>query len=165
MSKLTTATRIMLGFSIAPLALLVLLLYALSGLATLKEQASSIVAQDWPKVAPIMHIATGVRDNARNTRDLLINKDNRQAQQSIESTKAAITQALDTLEPLLYLPKGQALFVQLKSNRQAYVAAFTQVLGLIKLGQQEDAAAQLQSRVVPAELAVYRSLDELMALQ
>jgi methyl-accepting chemotaxis protein len=65
MTTLTTAARFSLGFSIAPL--LILLLHALSGLATLENQASSIVAQDWPKVGPIMHIATGVRDNARNT--------------------------------------------------------------------------------------------------
>ncbi len=165
MTKLTTAARIMLGFSIAPLVLLVLALYALSGLATLKEQASSIVEQEWPKVAPILHVATGVRDNARNTRDLLLNKDDLRAKESTENTKAAITKALDTLEPLLYLPKGQALFAQLKANRQAYVAAFSRVQGLIKLGQHEDAVAQLQSQVVPAELAVYRSLDELMVLQ
>jgi len=165
MTKLTTATRIMLGFGIAPVALLVLALYALNGLAILKGQATAIVSQDWPKVGPIMLIATGVRDNARNTRDLLINKDNQQAQQAIESTKARITQALDKLEPLLYLPKGQALFKQLKSQRQAYVAAFTKVLGLIKLGQPEEAAQQLQSQVIPAELAVYQSLDALMALQ
>jgi methyl-accepting chemotaxis protein len=165
MTKLTTASRIMLGFGVAPVALVLLALYALSGLATLKEQARSIVTDDWPKIGPIMLIATGVRDNARNTRDLLINKDNQQAQQSIDITKARISQALETLEPLLYLPKGKALFAQLKSNRQAYVAAFSQVLGLIKLGQTDDAAAQLQSQVVPAELAVYRSLDELMALQ
>lgn len=164
MTKLTTAARIMLGFSIAPLVLLVLALYALSGLATLKEQASSIVEQEWPKVAPILHVATGVRDNARNTRDLLLNKDDLRAKESTENTKAAITKALDTLEPLLYLPKGQALFAQLKANRQAYVAAFSRVQGLIKLGQHEDAVAQLQSQVVPAELAVYRSLDELMVL-
>ncbi|MFZ3182705.1 MAG: methyl-accepting chemotaxis protein [Pseudomonas sp.] len=165
MTKLTTATRIMLGFGIAPVALLVLALYALNGLAILKGQATAIVSQDWPKVGPIMLIATGVRDNARNTRDLLINKDNQQAQQAIESTKARITQALNKLEPLLYLPKGQALFKQLKSQRQAYVAAFTKVLGLIKLGQPEEAAQQLQSQVIPAELAVYQSLDALMALQ
>ncbi|MDO8698606.1 MAG: methyl-accepting chemotaxis protein [Pseudomonas sp.] len=165
MTKLTTATRIMLGFGIAPVALLVLALYALNGLAILKGQATAIVSQDWPKVGPIMLIATGVRDNARNTRDLLINKDNQQAQQAIESTKARITQALDKLEPLLYLPKGQALFKQLKGQRQAYVAAFTKVLGLIKLGQPEEAAQQLQSQVIPAELAVYQSLDALMALQ
>ncbi|MDP3845907.1 MAG: methyl-accepting chemotaxis protein [Pseudomonas sp.] len=165
MTKLTTATRMMLGFGIAPVALLLLVLYALSGLATLKDQATSIVKQDWPKIGPIMLVATGVRDNARNTRDLLINKDNQQALQAIESTKARITEALDKLEPLLYLPKGQALFKQLKGHRQAYVAAFTEVLGLIRSDQPEEAARQLQNQVIPAELAVYRSLDELMALQ
>lgn len=165
MAHLTTASRIMLGFSIAPLVLVAVALYALSGLSTLQEQASSIVTQEWPKITPIMQIATGVRDNARNTRDLLLDKDNVQAQESIERTKTAITLALETLEPLLYLPKGQALYAQLQANRQAYVATFTQVLTLIQAGQAEDAAAQLQSRVIPAELAVYQNLNELMVLQ
>ena len=77
--KLTTAVRMFLGFSIAPLGLLLLALYGLSNLATLRDQATTIVNQDWPKIEPIMQIATGVRDNARNTRDLLLNKDNAQA--------------------------------------------------------------------------------------
>ena len=71
-SKLTTAVRMFLGFSIAPLGLLLLALYGLSNLATLRDQATTIVNQDWPKIEPIMQIATGVRDNARNTRDLLL---------------------------------------------------------------------------------------------
>lgn len=74
-ANLSMARRMTLGFSIAPLLLLLLAIYSLSNLATLRDQATTIVAQDWPKVSPIMLIATGVRDNARNTRDLLLNKD------------------------------------------------------------------------------------------
>jgi len=163
--KLTTAVRMFLGFSIAPLGLLLLALYGLSNLATLRDQATTIVNQDWPKVEPIMQIATGVRDNARNTRDLLLNKDNAQARESLQATKQRITQAMDTLGPLLYLPKGQALFRQLKTHREAYVAAFSEVLALVQQGQMEQASSLLQARVVPAELQVYESLNGLMALQ
>ena len=84
LAKLTTAHRIVIGFAIAPLALMGMAFYALHDLATLKEQSVVIVKQDWPKIDPIMVIATGVRDNARNTRDLLIDKDNQQVQQSID---------------------------------------------------------------------------------
>ena len=42
-SKLTTAVRMFLGFSIAPLGLLLLALYGLSNLATLRDQATTIV--------------------------------------------------------------------------------------------------------------------------
>ena len=164
-SKLTTAVRMFLGFSIAPLGLLLLALYGLSNLATLRDQATTIVNQDWPKIEPIMQIATGVRDNARNTRDLLLNKDNAQARESLQATKQRITQAMDTLGPLLYLPKGQALFRQLKTHREAYVAAFSEVLALVQQGQMEQASSLLQARVVPAELQVYESLNGLMALQ
>ena len=165
MAKLTTAQRIVIGFAIAPLALMGMAFYALHDLATLKEQAVVIVKQDWPKIEPIMVIATGVRDNARNTRDLLIDKDNKQVQQSIDTTKQRITQALETLEPLFYLPEGKAAYAALKKNREAYVAAFTQVQVLIRQGASEDAMTQLKQKVIPAEAEVYRSLDELMALQ
>ncbi len=165
MAKLTTAQRIVIGFAIAPLALMGMAFYALHDLATLKEQAVVIVKQDWPKIDPIMVIATGVRDNARNTRDLLIDKDNQQVQQSIDATKKRITKALDTLEPLFYLPEGKTAYAALKKNREAYVAAFTQVQVLIRQGAFDDAMAQLKQKVVPAEREVYGSLDQLMALQ
>ncbi|EPJ85010.1 chemotaxis protein [Pseudomonas syringae] len=165
MAKLSTAQRIIIGFAIAPLALMGMAFYALHDLATLKEQAVVIVKQDWPKIEPILVIATGVRDNARNTRDLLIDKDNQQAQQSIDTTKKRITQALETLEPLFYLPEGKVTYATLKKNREAYVAAFTQVQVLIRQGAFDDAMTQLKQKVVPAELQVYKSLDELMALQ
>jgi methyl-accepting chemotaxis protein len=165
MVKLSTAQRIVIGFSIAPLALLGMAFYALHDLATLKEQSVIIVKQDWPKIEPIMVIATGVRDNARNTRDLLIEKDNQHVQQTIDATKKRITQALETLEPLFYLPEGKAAYATLKKNREAYVAAFTQVQVLIRQGALEEAMAQLKQKVIPAEHEVYRSLDQLMALQ
>jgi methyl-accepting chemotaxis protein len=165
MAKLSTAQRIIIGFAIAPLALMGMAFYALHDLATLKEQAVVIVKQDWPKIEPILVIATGVRDNARNTRDLLIDKDNQQAQQSIDTTKKRITQALETLEPLFYLPEGKVTYATLKKHREAYVAAFTQVQVLIRQGAFDDAMTQLKQKVVPAELQVYKSLDELMALQ
>ena len=165
MATLSTAQRIMLGFAMAPLAMSGIALYALNDLATLKEQAVVIVKQDWPKIEPLMLIATGVRDNGKSTRDLLIGADNGQVQQRIDTTKQRITQALATLEPLFYLPEGQAAFAELKRHREAYVAAFTQVQASIRQGDKAAAMAQLQEQVMPAEQQVYQSLDALMALQ
>ena len=165
MIQLTTARRIVIGFGIAPLALIGLVFYALHDLATLKQQADQIVQQDWPKIAPIMVIATGVRDNGRNTRDLLIDQDNQQAQAAIGTTRQRITEAFATLEPLLDTAEGKAAYARLKTHREAYVAAFTQVQALIKQGAREQGLAQLKQQVMPAELEVFKSLDALMALQ
>jgi methyl-accepting chemotaxis protein len=165
MIQLTTARRIVIGFAIAPLALIGLVFYALHDLATLKQQADQIVQQDWPKIAPIMVIATGVRDNGRNTRDLLIDQDNQQAQAAIGTTRQRITEAFATLEPLLDTAEGKAAYARLKTHREAYVAAFTQVQALIKQGAREQGLAQLKQQVMPAELEVFKSLDALMALQ
>ena len=46
MTQLTTAQRIVIGFAIAPLALVGLVFYALHDLATLKQQSEQIVQQD-----------------------------------------------------------------------------------------------------------------------
>jgi len=165
MIHLTTARRIVIGFAIAPLALIGLVFYALHDLATLKQQADQIVQQDWPKIAPIMVIATGVRDNGRNTRDLLIDQDNQQAQAAIGTTRQRITEAFATLEPLLDTAEGKAAYARLKTHREAYVAAFTQVQALIKQGARDQGLAQLKQQVMPAELEVFKSLEALMALQ
>ena len=165
MIQLTTARRIVIGFAIAPLALIGLVFYALHDLATLKQQADQIVQRDWPKIAPIMVIATGVRDNGRNTRDLLIDQDNQQAQAAIGTTRQRITEAFATLEPLLDTAEGKAAYARLKTHREAYVAAFTQVQALIKQGARDQGLAQLKQQVMPAELEVFKSLDALMALQ
>jgi len=165
MIHLTTARRIVIGFAIAPLALIGLVFYALHDLATLQQQADQIVQQDWPKIAPIMVIATGVRDNGRNTRDLLIDQDNQQAQAAIGTTRQRITEAFATLEPLLDTAEGKAAYARLKTHREAYVAAFTQVQALIKQGARDQGLAQLKQQVMPAELEVFKSLDALMALQ
>ncbi|CAD0265594.1 methyl-accepting chemotaxis protein [Pseudomonas veronii] len=165
MTQLTTAQRIVIGFAIAPLALVGLVFYALHDLATLKQQSEQIVQQDWPKIAPIMVIATGVRDNGRHTRDLLIDQDNQQAQEAIGTTRQRITQAFAALEPLFDTAEGKAAYAALKTHRETYVAAFTQVQALIKQGAREQGLAQLKQQVVPAELEVFKSLDALMAMQ
>jgi len=165
MTQLTTAQRIVIGFAIAPLALVGLVFYALQDLATLKQQSEQIVQQDWPRIAPIMVIATGVRDNGRNTRDLLIDQDNQPAQEAIGTTRQRITQAFATLEPLFDSAEGKAAYAALKAHRETYVAAFTQVQALIKQGAREQGLAQLKQQVVPAELEVFKSLDALMAMQ
>ena len=165
MTQLTTAQRIVIGFAIAPLALVGLVFYALHDLATLKQQSEQIVQQDWPRIAPIMVIATGVRDNGRNTRDLLINQDNQQAQEAIGTTRQRITEAFATLEPLLDSAEGKAAYATLKAHREAYVAAFSQVQALIKQGAREQGLAQLKQQVMPAEAQVFKSLDALMAMQ
>ena len=165
MTRLTTARRIAIGFAIAPLALAGMALYALHDLGTLKEQSELIVQQDWPKIAPIMVIATGVRDNGRNTRDLLIDEDNQAAQQAIGTTRQRITDAFTQLEPLFNTPAGQAAYADLKQRREAYVGAFTQVQALIHQGAHAEGVAQLKQNVQPAEQAVFKSLEAMMALQ
>jgi hypothetical protein len=49
-----------------------------------------------------------VRDNGRNTRELLIDPDSQQTQEAIGTTRQRITQAFATLEPLFDTAEGKA---------------------------------------------------------
>ncbi|RMM75480.1 Chemotaxis sensory transducer [Pseudomonas syringae pv. maculicola] len=162
MSKLTTAKRIILGFAIAPLALITVAIYALHDLSILKEQAVAIVEQDWPKVAPILTISNNLRENGKNTRDLLINDEKATIYKAIEATRDSTGQALATLKPLLNTPSGTELYEGLLQSREVYVKAFTAVVTLIKNGQRELALEAVQRQLIPSEQAVYASLNAVM---
>jgi methyl-accepting chemotaxis protein len=95
----------------------------------------------------------------------LIDKNNAQVQQSIDTTRQRITQAFATLEPLFDQPEGKAVYAELKKRREAYVAAFVQVQALIRQGATDEAMTQLKQGVIPAELEVYKNLEAMMALQ
>lgn len=165
MPKLTTAKRIILGFAIAPLALVTVAIYALHDLGILKEQAVAIVEQDWPKVAPILTISNNLRENGKNTRDLLINDDKAPIYKAIDATRDSTGQALATLKPLLNTHSGTELYQVLLQSREVYVKAFTAVVTLIKNGQRELALEAVQRQLIPSEQAVYASLNAVMEAQ
>lgn len=166
MPNLTTAKRIILGFAIAPLALILVVIYALHDLATLKEQAVAIVDQDWPKVAPILTISNNIRENGKNSRDLLLTDGNKEhIYKAIGTTRDSTGQALTVLEPLFVTPKGIELYSALKQSRERYVIAFTTIMELIKKNEREAALEAVQQQLVPSEQAVYVSLNAMMADQ
>jgi methyl-accepting chemotaxis protein len=166
MTRLTIAQRIVMGFYIAPIALIAVALYALYDLRILRDQAEVVAQRDWPKIAPIMAIATGVRDNASHIRELLIDRNDPLAQTSIDNTRQRIDKALATLGPLLdRRPDGKAAFAALKKHGEVYQAAFSQMHGLILRNVPHEAVLQLEQSVTPAEQAMYQSLEGLMAMQ
>lgn len=165
MSKLTTAKRIILGFAIAPVALVTVAIYALHDLEILKDQAVSIVEQDWPKVDPILTISNNLRENGKNTRDLLISDEKEPIYKAIEATRDSTGRALVTLKPLLSTPSGVELYQGLQQSREVYVQAFTAVMTLIKNGHRELALEAVKAQLIPAEQAVYTRLNAVMQAQ
>lgn len=165
MLPLTTAKRIILGFAIAPLVLVAVGAYALTDLGTLKDQAVAIVELDWPKVDPILAISNDIRENGKNTRDLLINADKEPVYKTIEVTREKVGHSLKALQPLFNTAEGVELYRKLQTSREAYVSAFTTVMMLIKKGDRDSALESLQQQMIPSEKAVYASLDAMMKAQ
>ena len=145
--NLKIGTRLSLGFGL--LILMMLGMALISGLrfGQVREVNQRLVEVDWLKVEAIHAVDVGTRANARRTMELVISTEAGQRahiRERIEVNKRSITEALATLDRLIYRPEGRALLQELKAARERYVASFSKVSQLVDSGQRDEAIALLQ---------------------
>jgi len=146
-------TRLGLGFAVVLAMMAAMLLLSVSGLSRLGGEADKIVGKDWAKAEAAATVNTLVRANARRTMELFFAKDKAQldrTRQFIESNKLQISEALATLDKLVYLPEGKSLLERVKRSRAAYVGSFSAVDRLIGEGQRDAATQLLLTETLPA---------------
>jgi len=165
LGKFTIATRLTVSFGIFIALLAVAVFLGLARLDTLNEMTERIVSKDWKKTVLANDAIDLMNANARESFLLLIAADRAPVVQRIEGNKQAITQKLDALEALLYLPEGKALIADVREKRKAYVGAFSKVPALVDAGRNAEAGQLMASEVVPALDALLESVDKLVRLQ
>ncbi len=144
----------------------IVLVGAKGSLSTLDE-IEGLVNQEMRKLELAAAIDGATKANARNTLELFVTAPaNRPAiRQRMGQTKTAIDGMFAELQPLLYLPKGKALFEELKAKRGAYVAAFTEAANTLEKGDTEAALLLLNTKVLPAIDALAQPITALLELQ
>ena len=148
-----------------------MLLMAVMGFLSLKgvgDINTRIIEKDWVKAEAASTINATTRANARLTMELLIAADDAQTarvRQRIEINKKTISDALATLDQLIYLPEGKALLATLKDARAKYVAAFSKVAKLIAEGKKDEAISAMNAETLPALDALQEPISKLADLQ
>ena len=167
-NNLRIGQRLGIGFG-----LLIVLMLSIIGITLMRFQEveainSRIIEKDWIKAEAANVVNATTRANARLSMELLITEDPAkfaQIKADIDTNKKTITEALNTLTELVYLPEGRALLAQLKQARGQYVASFTQVARLVEQGQRVQARDLMVSETLPRLDALQAPIDQLTKLQ
>ena len=168
LKRLPLGVRLALGFGMLLILLVMMVMVAISRMERMHKDTDRIVTQDWVKAELAMSIDSYARANARRTMELFLATDQEHTariKKHMESNKSVITEALDKLDTLLYLPEGKALMLQIREARSAYVASFTQVARLLDEGQHEDARRLLNTQTMALLDAFQAHIKNLVELQ
>ena len=167
-NNLRIGQRLGFGFGLLIVLMLTIIAVTLLRFNDVNAINSRIIEKDWLKADAANIVNATTRANARLSMELLITDDTSRVTQikaDIETNKKAITDALNTLNELVYLPEGRALLAQLKPAREAYVASFTQVARLVEQGERAQASALMVSETLPRLDALQDPINQLTALQ
>jgi len=164
--KLTVGGRLALGFGIFSLILAVAVLVALQALAQVNAQVEKMAEKDWQKVVMAKDIANAANEVAR-TMFSLFHDTTRLAEQKqrILKHRDVVNERLDTLEKLLYRPKGKQLVAELRLKRQAFAEVYPNVLELLEAGQREEASRLFARDGMPRLEAYVQAVDAFVAFQ
>jgi len=162
---MTIAKRLTLGFGVFIALLAIAIFTGLARLDTMHDMLDRIVAKDWKKTVLANDAIDLMNANARETFLLFHVADRAPVLQRIEKNKNAITEKIDTLDRLLYLPEGKAMLAKIRERRKVYVDAFSEIPGMLADGREAEASRKMGAEVVPALDALLASIDELIRLQ
>lgn len=143
--KITTASRLALGFGFVILLLLASVWIAASRLHELNRMVEQIAQKDWKRAELASEIVGLMNDNARATYQLFLADDRRSVLARIESARNAITAKLDALESTIDSPEAKRLMQEVRRTREIYVGSFTGVATLLNEGREAE-ARRLMSR-------------------
>lgn len=137
--KITTATRLALGFGFVILLLLASVWIAASRLRELNRMVEQIAQQDWRRAGLAAEIVGRMNDNARATYQLFLVDDRRPILASIEATRKDIAAKLGALDSTIDTPEAKRLMEEVRRTREVYVASFTDVTALLAEGREAEA--------------------------
>ncbi|MFD2365335.1 methyl-accepting chemotaxis protein [Pseudoduganella sp. GCM10020061] len=159
-------TRLGVSYGLVLTLMSALIVVALTLFASIETSTVKLVEKDWAKADAASTINARTRDQARRNMELFLAPDQAyraKVHEHIESNKKIITEAIETLDSLLYLPEGKAIMATIKAERVRYVASFTQVGQLIEDGNVEEARRTMMEETLPIldrlQLAVNNMTD------
>ena len=103
--------RLALAFGVILAMMVAMIVVSINRFMTVGDINTRIIEVDWVKAEAANTINATTRANARRTMELIIASDSAQlgrVKADIESNKKIISDAIATLDKLIYLPEGKA---------------------------------------------------------
>jgi methyl-accepting chemotaxis protein len=166
--NMKVGTRLSVGFGLVLSMSVIIIAIAIIRFSSIGEINDKIIEKDWVKADATNTINTLTRDNARRTMELLIVTDQAQLpkiRERIQANKTKISEALDTLEKLIYKPEGKELLARIKEARVNYVSSFSKVSKLLDEGKKDEAISLMTTETLPALDALQEPISAMTDLQ
>jgi len=168
LANLKIGTRLGLCFAVVFVLMAILIVVGQQRLSSIGGLTDTIIGKDWVKARAASTVSSTTRANSAIVMELLVNTDAAHAtelKRQLESNKATISAALDTLDKLVYLAEARALLAQIRSERAAYVQSFSKVLSLLEAGQREGASQLAMRDTMPRLAGLQNSVERMVAIQ
>jgi methyl-accepting chemotaxis protein len=167
LNNFTIKSRLIASFGLV-LAFMALLIGLgwLNGQSTVKS-VQNIVDVEFVKLERVTSIESATINNSRNVLEMFVTEPEKRpaVRKRIADAKVEIDGLFAKLEPMLYSPKGKALFADIKDKRGAFVKAFTAATDALTAGEEAKALKLMRESVLPAVDALKAPINELQALQ
>jgi methyl-accepting chemotaxis protein len=160
--------KMALGFATVLVLLLVVGAIGVLQMGQLNDTTEAITQKEMVKLDAVMQVSLGTRNNARRMYEYVTSTDPaklREVKEKFEINKKAITEAMDTLEKMLYKPDGKAMHAKIKEARGAYVTSLNKTVKLVEEGKRDEALKVLQGETMPLLDGLQKPVQELADFQ
>jgi len=158
-----------LGFGIITVLMLVVGIFAFSGLSMLNSEVESIVNDRLPKVVMSKHIIDNANINARALRNMVIYIDDHETVQAelkrVYDARALMTNDIEKMDQLIKDSEGSVFLKKLKDAVPDYLAEQDKFIKLIQAGSVAEAKKSLLTTMRAAQANYIEAADGLIAHQ
>ncbi len=168
LTNLKINTRLMLGFGLVLLFMLIATALAVVRFGTLRDSITLVAKDRFAKVNSISDITDDVNVNARAIRDMALMSDSTAVAEQdgrLDESATRISQELAGLKSSITTEEGKRLLGEVVSAREAYLPAQKDIRRKLKAGQRADAVALLTGSFQPLQQTYLNALAALSAYQ
>jgi methyl-accepting chemotaxis protein len=167
-SNMKVRTRLMMGFGVVILALMIVGAIGVVGMRELAKGIDVIVNDRFPKTEQANAIIDDINVVARALRNTLLVADKAEAKKEIDRVSQArerVTKHLAQLDQTIKSPEGRAMLAKVVAARTTYSGGQGEFLKLVQEGKIDEAKALLLTRVRAEQAAYIESVEALIKFQ
>lgn len=167
-ANIKIGTRLGAGFGVVQVLMVILIVVGFTRMSYIADLNKKILDTDWVKADAATTVNLLTRANARRILELFIENDPAAIKKlygRIEINKNTITDAIVTLDKLVYAPEGKTLMLKVKQDRADFVNSFEKVKKLLNEDKRDEATKLMKDETLPALDLLQAEVVELSALQ
>lgn len=169
LSNLKIGTKLLVGFGVATLMLVVVIITGINSLSNLHDNVELLVQDRFPKTVLANEMINAINDNARALRNMLLSDDPNVKAETLKRfdwAKELVNKNFDKLTETVKTEKGKELLANMKRIRfEEYFPAREKLLREFNAGNKEGAVQLLFAELRTAQNNYIKSIEDIIKYQ